>query len=80
MEGHAATGLPPEPAFVLGAARAAAVRRYLIALGVAPERISTVSYGSRLPLCRDDTDECRKRNARVWLAPYIRATETKEER
>ncbi len=34
----------------LGARRAAAVRDYLVSLGVAPNRIETVSYGKERPL------------------------------
>jgi hypothetical protein len=50
---------------VLGLDRAKAVREELIALGVSPERLSTVSFGETMPLIDEQTSEARKANRRV---------------
>lgn len=42
----------------LGARRAAAVRDFLVAQGVDPSRLSTVSYGKEQPVCRQSTERC----------------------
>ncbi|XBQ16827.1 MAG: peptidoglycan-associated lipoprotein Pal [Oceanicaulis sp.] len=46
----------------LGARRAAAARDFLVAQGVDPARISTVSYGKENPVCRESTESCWARN------------------
>lgn len=42
----------------LGARRANAARDFLVAQGVDPSRIETVSYGKERPTCRQSTEEC----------------------
>lgn len=42
----------------LGARRANAARDFLVAQGVDPSRIQTVSYGKERPTCRQSTEEC----------------------
>jgi len=49
----------------LGDRRAKAVRDYLIALGVAPARIQTISYGEEKPVCMEKTEQCWAKNRRV---------------
>jgi peptidoglycan-associated lipoprotein len=49
----------------LGAKRAKSVKDYLVSLGIAADRLSTISYGEELPLCREDTEECWARNRRA---------------
>jgi peptidoglycan-associated lipoprotein len=53
IEGHADERGTREYNLALGDRRAATVRNYLIALGVAAERISVVSYGKERPECAD---------------------------
>jgi len=64
IEGHCDDRGTIEYNLALGARRAATARNYLIALGVSPSRITTISYGEELPVCRDFTPECRQRNRR----------------
>ena len=49
----------------LGDRRAKAVRDYLIALGIAPGRIQTISYGEENPVCMEKTEQCWTKNRRV---------------
>jgi len=51
----------------LGPRRVAAVRRALMAAGVAPGRISIGDFGTRQPLCQSVTDNCRALNRRVEI-------------
>jgi len=48
----------------LGNRRAEAVKRYLVALGVEPARLKTVSYGKEKPFCAERTDACYQQNRR----------------
>ncbi len=64
IEGHCDDRGTIEYNLALGARRAAAAKDYLTALGVSASRITTISYGEELPLCRDATDSCRQRNRR----------------
>lgn len=49
VEGHADERGTREYNLALGERRATAVRNYLIALGVAPNRVGTISYGKERP-------------------------------
>ena len=49
----------------LASQRAINVAKLLIDQGVAPERISTVSYGEYRPIAQNDNDENRQQNRRV---------------
>ena len=49
IEGHADERGTREYNLVLGERRANAVKNYLVALGIAPERIETISYGKERP-------------------------------
>jgi len=49
----------------LGERRARAVRDYLIARGIAAERLTTVSYGEERPVCVEAGEACWARNRRV---------------
>ena len=53
----------------LGDRRAAAVRRYLTNLGVAPAQMMVVSYGELRPLRRDNTEAAWAANRRVEFEP-----------
>jgi peptidoglycan-associated lipoprotein len=47
---------------VLGDRRAAAVKAYLVSLGISADRINTTSLGKEKPLCMESTEECWQRN------------------
>ena len=49
----------------LGDRRAKAVKDYLSTYGVAPDRVSTVSYGKERPACAAATEACRDENRRA---------------
>ncbi len=51
----------------LSVRRAEAVFRYLVNLGVAPERMEVVGYGETRPLADNETEEGRAQNRRVEL-------------
>ena len=49
----------------LGERQASAVKQFLVSLGIAETRLSTISYGEERPVCRESTDECSPRNRRA---------------
>jgi peptidoglycan-associated lipoprotein len=65
IEGHCDERGTAEYNMALGAKRAQAAMDYLATLGVAANRISTVSYGEEIPLCKDKTEECWAKNRRA---------------
>jgi len=65
IEGHCDERGSNEYNLALGAKRAQAAKDYLIRLGVAEERLSTMSYGEELPVCYEQTEECWKQNRRA---------------
>jgi len=65
IEGHADDRGTNEYNLALGDRRAAAVKKYLAALGVAVGNIEMVSYGEERPACTDQTEECWARNRRA---------------
>ena len=64
IEGHCDERGTSEYNLALGAQRAQAARDYLVSLGVAENRLSTISYGEEIPVCRDATESCWKENRR----------------
>lgn len=69
IEGHCDERGTVEYNLALGARRAKAVKDYLVTLGISGERLSTISYGEELPLCRDANESCYARNRRVHFVP-----------
>lgn len=72
IEGHAAeTEGTRAYAASLAARRAGAVQEYLIASGVAPLRLRTVSFGKERPLAPCSSEECyaQNRRARTVVSP-----------
>ncbi len=69
IEGHSDDRGTIEYNLALGARRAKAAKDYLVSLGIAPDRLSTISYGEELPLCRDSNESCYGRNRRVHFIP-----------
>ncbi len=65
LEGHTDSRGTIEYNLALGAKRAKAVKDYLGSQGIASDRLSTISYGKELPLCREETEACWARNRRV---------------
>jgi peptidoglycan-associated lipoprotein len=65
VEGHCDERGTAEYNLALGAKRAKSARDYLVSLGVSPDRLSTISYGEELPLCREATESCWQENRRV---------------
>jgi peptidoglycan-associated lipoprotein len=49
----------------LGAKRAQAAMDYLATLGVAANRMSTISYGEEIPVCKDKSEGCWAQNRRA---------------
>jgi len=39
--------------------------RYLVSLGVSPDRLKTVSYGKEVPVCTQSTEDCWQKNRRA---------------
>lgn len=65
IEGHADNRGTNEYNLALGSRRAQAVKDYLVTLGVAPERFSTISYGEELPVCGESSEGCWRMNRRA---------------
>ena len=64
IEGHADERGTREYNLALGERRGDSVRNYLIALGVAPERVSVISYGKERPECVEAAESCWAQNRR----------------
>jgi peptidoglycan-associated lipoprotein len=62
IEGHADSRGTSEYNLALGERRAAAVRDYLVSLGVSADRVSTVSKGKEQPFCKEETETCWAQN------------------
>lgn len=67
IEGHADERGTTDYNLQLGDNRAASVRDYLVRLGVAKTRISTISYGEEKPLVTSGTEEAWSQNRRGEL-------------
>jgi peptidoglycan-associated lipoprotein len=65
IEGHCDERGTVEFNLALGAKRASAAKDYLVALGVAADRLTTISYGEELPLCQEHTEDCWQKNRRA---------------
>ena len=65
VEGHCDDRGTNEYNLALGAKRAESVKRYLIDLGIGASRLSTISYGEELPLCKEQNKSCWAKNRRA---------------
>ncbi len=65
IEGHADNRGTDEYNIALGARRAQVVKDYLVTLGNASDRLSTISYGEDIPVCRVNSEECWRKNRRA---------------
>ena len=64
IEGHCDERGTAEYNMALGAKRAQAALDYLATLGVAANRLSTVSYGEEIPVCKEHNETCWAKNRR----------------
>jgi peptidoglycan-associated lipoprotein len=71
IEGHCDERGTNEYNLALGARRSQAVKDYLVTLGISNERLSTISYGEEIPVCKEQSEDCRGKNrrARFVLVP-----------
>lgn len=69
IAGHSDDRGTTEYNLALGQQRAQAAKRYLVALGVDAERISTTSYGEELPAVTGRTEEAYAANRRGVIQP-----------
>ena len=74
IEGHTCNVGTSEYNLALGERRASAVRSYLVQRGIAPVRLSTVSYGEERPAHDNRQESTRRLNRRAVLvvhAPHV---------
>jgi peptidoglycan-associated lipoprotein len=64
IEGHCDERGSTEYNLALGDRRAAAVKQYMVSLGIGADRISTVSYGKEKPFCMESNEGCWQKNRR----------------
>jgi peptidoglycan-associated lipoprotein len=64
VEGHCDSRGSAEYNLGLGSRRATAVKEYLVSLGIAANRITTVSKGKEQPFCREENESCWQQNRR----------------
>jgi peptidoglycan-associated lipoprotein len=64
IEGHADERGTREYNLALGAKRAAAVKNYLVAAGINPNRVDTISYGKERPEVVGSNEEAWRQNRR----------------
>ena len=64
VEGHCDERGTNEYNLALGERRAAAVRDYLVSLGIPANRVATASRGEESPVCTDSHEGCWSRNRR----------------
>jgi peptidoglycan-associated lipoprotein len=71
IEGHCDDRGTNEYNLALGAKRAQAAKDYLVTLGISAERLSTISYGEEIPVCKEQNESCwgQNRRARFVIVP-----------
>jgi peptidoglycan-associated lipoprotein len=65
VEGHCDERGTAEYNLALGERRAAAVKTYMVSLGIAPDRLRTVSYGKEFPFDQAHTEDAWSNNRRA---------------
>ncbi len=68
VEGHCDERGTTAYNLALGERRATSTRRYLVALGVSPSQLVTVSYGEEKAACFDANEACWSRNRRAHMS------------
>jgi peptidoglycan-associated lipoprotein len=64
IEGHCDDRGTNEYNLALGDRRAESAKAFLVDLGIAAARITTISYGEERPVCTQQTEECWAKNRR----------------
>ncbi|HEU4926991.1 MAG TPA: OmpA family protein [Vicinamibacterales bacterium] len=64
VEGHADSRGTNEYNLALADRRAAAVRDYLVSLGITADRVTVVSKGEEAPFCTEEAESCWQQNRR----------------
>jgi peptidoglycan-associated lipoprotein len=64
IEGHCDDRGTNEYNLALGDRRADSAKAFLVDLGIASSRLTTISYGEERPLCMQQTEECWAKNRR----------------
>jgi peptidoglycan-associated lipoprotein len=67
IEGHCDERGTAEYNLALGERRANAAKGYLVSLGVAGNRLRTLSYGSERPVCSEHEESCWSQNRRAHM-------------
>lgn len=70
LRGHTDSRGSPEYNLALGSRRALAVMEALIAAGIPPERVETVSFGEEIPAVETDDETMESKNRRVEFFVY----------
>ncbi|HEX6437946.1 MAG TPA: peptidoglycan-associated lipoprotein Pal [Candidatus Binatia bacterium] len=65
IEGHCDERGTVEYNLALGSKRAQASKDYLETLGIPANRLSMISYGEEIPVCRENNDSCWEKNRRA---------------
>ena len=65
IEGHCDERGTSEYNLALGAKRAQSAKDYLATLGIAGDRLSTISYGEEIPACKQASEDCWRQNRRA---------------
>jgi len=68
IEGHCDERGSTEYNLGLGQRRADSAKKYLVSLGIATDRIGTVSWGKERPVCTEHNEDCWQRNRRAHPA------------
>jgi peptidoglycan-associated lipoprotein len=70
IEGHCDERGTAEYNLALGERRAAAVKTYMVSLGIAPDRLRTVSYGKEFPFDQAHSEDAWSKNRRAHFADH----------
>jgi peptidoglycan-associated lipoprotein len=65
IEGHADERGTNEYNLALGANRAQSSKDYLLSLGISEGRLTTMSYGEEVPVCKERGEGCWQKNRRA---------------
>ena len=65
IEGHCDERGTNEYNLALGAKRSQAAKDYLATLGISAERLSTISYGAEIQVCKEQSENCWRQNRRA---------------
>ena len=65
IEGHCDERGTNEYNLALGAKRAQAAKDYLVTLGISIDRLSTISYGEEIAVCKEQNESCWRQNRRA---------------